>query len=309
MEAAIKRLYLNPRVRGSFSGLSGFKTNHPKYSKPTIRKVLKSTPAYTLHFPTRKNFPRRRIYSSFPGEIFAIDLIDITKFQKTNNNSNFLLTCIDVFSKIAFVEAIKNKSAKSICDAFRKILKRVPFQIKKIHSDQGREFFNSDFQKLLSENQITLYYTQSDKKSAVVERFNRTLMDKIYRYMTHKNSTRFLPDLANIVNQYNNSYHRSIKMKPSDVTLENRVQVYKNLYGDDYLNKDLRKHVLKVNDTVLISRIKTMFQKGREQTFGSEVFYIHSIRDTNPITYLLRDTNNEIITGGFYMEELQKVNV
>jgi len=309
MEQAIKRLYLNTHIPGSFSGQSGFRKNHPKYYASTVQKVLKTTPAYTLHHPVRKNFPRRRIYASYPGEIFAIDLVDISKFKKTNNQYSYLLTSIDVFSKQAFVEPLKDKSSKSVCTAFKKILKRVPFQVIKIHSDQGREFFNSDFQKLLSDNHAMLYYTQSDKKSAVVERFNRTLMDKVYRYMTHKNNTRFVSELQNIVSQYNNSFHRSIKMKPKEVNMQNRAQVYINLFGSDFMKSDSRKELYELDDPVLISRIKTTFQKGREQTFGSEVFRIHRIKNTNPRTYILRDLNNEIITGGFYREELQKVSL
>ena len=117
-----------------------------------------------------------------------------------------------MFSKHAWVEPIKNKTGQVVTAAFEKILKqgRTPINLQ---SDDGKEFFNKTFKGLLTRKGIHQFSTSGDTKASVVERFNRTLKQRLYRYFTVKNTLSFVPVLLSLVKSYNRSYHRSIKWR------------------------------------------------------------------------------------------------
>jgi uncharacterized membrane protein YheB (UPF0754 family) len=121
------------------------------------------------------------------------------------------LTAIDVFSKKGWASELKNKEKLNVKNAFEKFL--VSRKPKKIQSDKGSEFYNSVFQKLLKDNNIRMYSTDSDLKASVVERFNRTLKEKMWRYFTFSGTKKWINVLPQLIKSYNNTYHRSIKRK------------------------------------------------------------------------------------------------
>ena len=126
-----------------------------------------------LHKPKRKNYLRRKIIFNHIDEIFAANLVEMQKFSKMNKNYRYLLTCIDIFSKFAFVIPLKHKKGITIKNALQKIFKkRKP---KFLWTDKDKEFYNNQVHDLLKENNIKLYSTNySEIKSSVIERFNRT---------------------------------------------------------------------------------------------------------------------------------------
>ena len=138
----------------------------------------------------------------------------ITKFNK---GFRFLLCVIDVFSKYAWVVPLKVKKGVSIVNAFQKILDDSNRKPNKIWVDKGSEFYNNSFKKWLKDNDIEMYSIHNEGKSVVAERFIRTLKTKIYKYMTSVSKNVYIYKLDNIVDEYNNTYHRTIKMKPVDV--------------------------------------------------------------------------------------------
>ena len=134
-----------------------------------------------LHKPKRKDYPRRKIIANHIDEIFAADLVEMQKFAKLNKEYRYLLTCVDIFSKYSWVILLKDKKGINVKNALQKIFKeRSP---KFLWTDRGKEFYNEQVQDLLNENNIKLYSTNdSEIKSSVVERFNRT-----FKNMIHKN--------------------------------------------------------------------------------------------------------------------------
>ena len=124
-------------------------------------------------------------------DLWQIDLADLAKFSRFNNGSRYLLTCIDVFSKHAWVEPIVNKKAPTVLEAFKKIIEsgRKPIRIQ---ADQGSEFLNKDFKTYLNSEGIFFYYVNSELKASVVERFNRTIKEKIFKYFTLSNTSSIL---------------------------------------------------------------------------------------------------------------------
>ena len=124
---------------------------------------------------------------------------------------------IDIFGKYAWVVPLKDKKGITITNAFQNILKesnRIP---NKEWVEKETEFYNSSFRKWLKDNDIEMYSIHNEGKSVVAERFIRTLKTKIYKYMTSISKNVYIDKLDDIVNEYNNTYHRVIKMKPVDV--------------------------------------------------------------------------------------------
>ena len=183
-----------------------------------------------LHKPKRKNYPRRRIIINHIDEIFAADLVEMQKFAKLNRGYRYLLTCIDIFSKYSWVIPLKDKKGITIKNALQKIFKeRKP---KFLWTDKGKEFYNKQVQDLLNENNIKLYSTNnSEIKSSVVERFNRTFKNMMYKKFTENNNTIFYNILDELVNNYNNKYHSTIKMTPIEGSKKINENKIKNIYN------------------------------------------------------------------------------
>jgi hypothetical protein len=304
-ESKIKRMYLNPSVKGSFAGLNSFMKNNPTLKKDKVEKVLRTIPTYAENVPALRRFPRRRVIVPGIDEQWAGDLIDISKYSKWNNNHTFLFCLIDILSKFAFVEPIKSKKSEDTLKAFKKILKYSGRKPRMVQVDKGNEFKGS-YQAFCDAEGIKIFHVESELKASVIERFQRTLMERISRYVQHKNNYKFVHVLPDIVRKYNQGYHRSIKMSPKDVDKRNEMQVWKTLYGDDQ-PKDTRKAKFNVGDKVLISIDKNRYYtKGYTRKFKPEVFTIERVGKTNPRMYYLTD-GNESLSGGFYSHELSKV--
>ena len=173
--------------------------------------------AEELHKPIIKTFLKSTVYSGFKENIWDVDLADMQLISKFNKRFRLLLCVIGIFSKYAWVVPLKDKKGASIVNAFQKILKESDRKPNKIWVDKGSEFYNNSFKKWLKDNDIEMYSIHNEGKSVVAERFIRTLKTKIYKYMTSISKNAYINKLDDIVNEYNNAYHRIIKMKPIDV--------------------------------------------------------------------------------------------
>ena len=134
-----------------------------------------------------------------------------------NKGLRFLLCVIDIFCQYAWVVPLKDKKGVSIADAFRKILHKSGRKSNRIWVDKGSEFYDNSFKKWLKDNHVEIYSIHNEEKSVVAESFIRTLKTKIYKYMTSLSKNVYIDKLDDIVDEYNNTYHRTIKMKPADV--------------------------------------------------------------------------------------------
>ena len=124
---------------------------------------------------------------------------------------------IDIFSKYAWVVPLKGKKGITITNAFQKISKESNKKRNKIWIVKEGEFYSSSVKKWLKDNDIKMYSIHNKEKSVVAERFIRTLKTKIYKYMTSISKNVYIDKLDDIVNEYNNTYHRTTKMKPVDI--------------------------------------------------------------------------------------------
>ena len=233
----------------------------------------------------------RKVYSTFKDNIWGVDLADMQLIGKFNKGFRFLLCVIDIFSKDAWVIHLKDKKGVSIANAFQSILKKSYRKPNKIWVDKGSEFYNNSFKEWLQDNDIVMYSTHNEGKSVVAERFIRTLKNKIYKYMTSISKKFYIDKLDDIVNEYNNTYHRATKMEPVNVN------------NNTYINIDKE-----VVDHVRISTYKEVFAKGCTPNWSKEIFVIKKFKNTVSWTYFINDLNGEQITGTLYEKELQKKN-
>ena len=255
--------------------------------------------ANELHKPIIKKFKKRKVYSSFKDNIWGVDLADMQSLSKVIKGIIYLLCAIDLFSKYARVIPLKDKKGTSIVNAFQKIISKERKPNKK-WIDQGSEFYNQCSKDFLKINNIEMYSTFNEGKSVVAERFIRTLKNKIFKHMTAISKNVYFDVLDDIVDKYNNEGHRTIKMKPIEVT------IYSYAEYDEDSNK--RNPKFKVGDHVRISKYKNIFVKGYVPNWSEEIFVIKKVKNIFPRTYVVNDLNNEEIIGNFYEKELQKTN-
>ena len=161
-------------------------------------------------------------------EIWSPDLVEMQAFSSFNKGFKYILTDIDVFSKYAWAVPIKDKSAASVTKAFENIISdRIP---KKLWVDERKEFYNATFKKLLDKHKIDMYSTFNEGKAVVIERFNRTLKNIRWKYFTANNTRFYLDVLDQMVKNYNDKVHSTIKMTPKEASKDiNRGKFYFNI--------------------------------------------------------------------------------
>lgn len=256
-----------------------------------------------LHTAARRNFPRRKVDMRGIDETWQADLVDMKNYSRFNKGYNWLLTVIDNVSKYAWAVPLKRKSGKELESAFENLFNkgRIP---KNLHVDQGLEFYNSEVEALLRERNVHLYSTFSEKKASICERFNRTLKNKMWKQFSLRGNYRWYDIIDTLISEYNDTVHRSIKMKPKDVTIEHERRLVRLLNKDKF---DFKQPKFSVGDHVRISRLKTVFEKGYTPNWTPEIFTVIKVQKTNPVTYKLKDYQNNPMDGGFYEFELLKV--
>ena len=158
--------------------------------------------------------------------------------------------------------------------------------------DKGSEFYNRSLKSWLEKNDTKIYSAHNEGKFVVAERFIRTLKSKIYKYMTSISKNVYIDKLLDTVNEYNNTYHRTIKMKPVDVK--------DNSYIDFDKEVNVKDPKFQVGDHVRISKYKNIFAKGYTPNWSEDFVVIKKVKNTVPWTYVSNDLNGGEIIGTFY---------
>ncbi|XP_015793694.1 uncharacterized protein LOC107370222 [Tetranychus urticae] len=281
--------------------------------KDEVIEWLKSQLTYTLHKPVRRNFSRNRIIVSSIDEQWEADLVEMQEFAQQNNGYRYIITIIDSFSKYAWAFPIKQKTALAVTKVFTELFKlRKPVSLR---TDKGKEFVNSNLQKLLKDNNIRFYTSSNrDIKCAIVERFNRTLKSKMFKFFTAKGTRKFTDVLQALMSGYNKSYHRTIKMSPNSVNENNSDNVFRNMYGVDSLRALVRKNKpsqkLKDGQEVRMKYKLKPFDKAFYPNWTDQVYKIDNVdKNQENAVYEIKDCDgNKINDKKFYDKELQAVN-
>ena len=176
-------------------------------------------------------------------------------FSKFNCGIKYLLAVIDVFSKYGYLIPLKDKTGKSVASMLKTIFKER--KLGKMWVDKDKEFYNKDVKEL-----IKLYSTENEEKSSVVERWIRTMKERMWKYFTDNNTNHYVNILPDLVEDYNNTRHSSIKMAPVEASKKkNELTVWRNLYPEHLEIRDI-KPIFSIGDKVRISKKKKTFEKG-----------------------------------------------
>ena len=178
-----------------------------------------------------------------------MDLVHYSKLKRDNSGYTFVLSIIDSFSQLAFAIPNKRKTGEEVAAALRRAFNHMG-DPKKLHTDQGKEFYNRHVKELLQEHSMHHFSTFQDVKAQIVECFNCTLREAILQYMTERQSLRYVEALPDFLYGYNNRPHSAIyPFSPMRVNAHNECAVHKIQYGD-YLRSERKKHKYQIGDKV-----------------------------------------------------------
>ena len=173
---------------------------------------------------------RQKVISNGIDKIWAADLVEMQKFSRWNKGIKYLLMVIDVFSKYGWIAPLKDKKTESVSKALNEIFKKSKRKPSMLWTDKGSEFISKHFKEFLKKEKIELYHTENEEKSTVVERWNRTMKNRMWKMFTENNKTVYWDKIDKLVDKYNNTKHSSVKMTPNEASKnENEEKVFVNL--------------------------------------------------------------------------------
>ena len=294
----------------SFGGKHLMYKNYPKINKKDIDKALSTSDIYTKY----KQYSKPRKYSPIfvrnKRELFQCDLISFTQNNLPQENDDFkhLFTTIDVFSKMAWVYPIRDKKCETVLLCFKDILNKCGKKPERVQTDRGTEFICKTFEKYFKDEMIFHYLSYSDRKCPVVERFNLTIQQLIYKIMEYKSTNRWIDCIEQAMKIYLNRKHSTIKMSPLEAEKPiNESKVRQNLTKFFSKNSRLKpqKQKFQVGDKVRVWRYHRTFKRGYDKNFTDEYFTIHKVLKNLPVLrYQLKDFKNDKIVGNYFQEEL-----
>lgn len=269
-----------------------------------VRQVI----ARELHAPARRHFRTRAVEVKGVNDLYQADLVEMIPHSRENKGYKYILTIINCFSKVAYALPLKKKSGPEVANALEPILSSN--RMKHLQTDAGLEFYNTHVQKLMKKYAINHYSTYSDKKASIIERFNRSLKELMYRKFTEVGNYKWIGILPALLKEYNERKHRTIGMTPIEVNKRNETIVRENINRNRQRYKTVDKKIeFQIGDKVRISKYKKVFAKGYLPNWTNEIFTIHSVQRTIPTTYKVKDYKNNVIDGSFYKHELKRAKL
>jgi len=272
-----------------------------------VEEFLRGTDSYTLHKQSRKIFRTRKFLAQGLRYQYQADLIILSSKYSRLNKCKYILCVIDSFSRKLQCRALKRKSNAEIIKKFSGIIKKEG-KPKSLYTDSGSEFTGKKFQEFLRRQKIKFFVAHNPWHAGIIERCQKTLKTRIFRYMTHYNTGIFIPRLQEFVRAYNFTSHSALPsgMSPSDVNKSNEKAVWKFQYSELLRKSGTPK--FRVGQVVRITRKPETFRKGYLTRFTKEKFVIRYVYETIPPTYRIASKEKgDKIEGLFYEPELQLV--
>lgn len=310
MEQELMNLYTK-----NYSGVENLYTAAKKaglnVTRKNVQKFLSSVNSYTLLKAKRHRFPRNRVRVTVPNELAMADLADMQNLARYNSSVRYLLVIIDGLTRKLIVVPTKNKGADEMYEAFSKVYSenKPP---KLLQTDRGTEFYNKKTKNLFSKLGIRHFSSfNSEIKASMAERAIRTLKQKIFKFLLHYSTLRYIDALPDLVNIINNSVNRSIGMAPNEYTPKRHDELLHNLFGPKAtrkLKREKKEKTLKIGTSVRVTKERGPFQKGYLAGWSDEIFKIkQAITSRQPIVYRLETESGEPVSGIFYAQEIQPV--
>ena len=313
----LKKLYNNPKI--GLSSLIPFKKTikklHPEITMKEVELFYKNLETVQL---LKKPVVKTENFMKIVDEelTFQIDIIIFNKSQKQNNHGIFMfLTMIDVLSRFVFMEPLKTRNTNDIIKSYENIIKRMEkdYNKKPIKLISDDEFNNKEFLKLNEKLNINIdYQTAADdhfiggNRLGIIDRFCRTIKSKVLKYQLSSGNINFIDVINDLIENYNNSSHRTLKDKsPNDYFENNKLQNNKKM-NDILYNIDIKNNTnhLEIGDNVRAIIKKKIFDK-ENINFSKEIYTVYEIKGNK---YKIKDDENNILRKLYKYEELQLIN-
>lgn len=311
----LRKIYYDPASPASYSGVQKLWSvvkKHPDkplgLNLPKLVSWLNSQNVHTIHKKPVSVFRHERlIFDQIDQQWFA-DLVYIG-YPSENNNFRNILTVIDGFSRFLWTRPLKSKTSMEVAQAFSDILAEGR-HCTVLQTDQGAEFLGRPFKTELSQNKIQHLLAYGEFKCAIVERVNRTIEDKLFKYFYEQQTHKFVDVLDKITHSYNLTQHRFLKMAPAEINNKNSFKVYEQIYMPIVVHrgKNPINYAFEIGTLVRLARGKEPFLRGYDIQWSEELFKIIRLIPSHPPRYRVSSLNDkEIIRGTFYKEELLPV--
>ena len=285
------------------------KKHNPDLKRGAITEFLDGNDIYTRFRQHKRAKTYSPIYVFKKRELFQADVVFFTDkdMVKENSGYKYLFTCIDCFTKRAWVYPLKINNCDAVLRCFQDILSKCGDKPERLNSDRGSELICKKFEKFLADQRIFHYLSYSERKCPIIERFNLTLQNIMYKMMAKERSLKWSSFIEKAMSIYHNRTHSTIRMSPLQAEEEgNEKEVRKNLLL--YFQKrggKRKKPKFHVNETVRIWKKRATFHRGYDENFSREFFKIVGVKTNLPVPrYQLEDSKGEVIIGSFFEEEL-----
>jgi len=258
----IKTNYYNPAIGFKSASSMYDKLKQYEITKKEITDFIKKQSVQQQFTQTPHIKHYHPIKSNYKNQILQADLVDISDISRYNEGIKYLLIVIDIFSRFASAEPLKDKNASTFTNAMNEILKEITPKPEILITDNGSEFISKPFETLIKDNNISHDFANvgDHKKLGIVDRFVRTLRELINRYMIANKTNKYINVFQDLIFNYNNSYHRGIKGKPAKVAI-NSPKLIKIMKEKDKLANEEEQQFF-VGDNVRYIKNKVMFEKG-----------------------------------------------
>ena len=322
----LTRLYYDASAPSSYGGKEKLWRYAKRYhiKRHELDTWLRAQRGYTMlkEKSKRKKTFKPTYATSVDGQ-WQADLLDMHQYAKWNKKVKFLLTVVDVLSRYAYVVPLKGKTGSEVSKAFAETVRRNEGEAPdNLQTDKGKEFYNTNFKHLLSRKEIHHFTTEGDNKATLVERFNRTIKQRILAYMLSNRTREYLEKLNDLVEGYNASKHSSHGRAPEDVDVWNEGEVRDVLYGTklhawwerkkkENNEKKKKNSTLPIGAHVRLLQLKANpFERSYYGRWTEEIFKIagENVQGLGKKKrYKVVELDDSPIEGVFYADELQQV--
>ena len=320
----LESIYHDPSLPGSFTGPETLykvvlAEGKFKIGKHRIRKWLQDQESYSLTSCSRRKYNRSRVIVNGINSQADMDLMDMVDLTKQNDGYQYLLVCINIFSRFARCVPLKTKKGKDALQGLKTIFKD-GFKVNMVRTDRGMEFRSKEVNAYLkSQNVHHFYALNTETKANYAERLIKTLKHKLFKYMMKNRTQRYIDVLQDIVHSYNHTLHHSLGATPASITKEkegeSRLQQYllrqvKTKRSTMPKKETRKKYKFKINQMVRLSHVRSVFDREYSQKWTGEIFKIGTrFRREGVPVYTILDWEYERVEGTFYEPELQAVDV
>ena len=326
-EEYLNNFYYDSERPGSFSGPEKFyqavKEDGRYYlSLFKIRKWLQNQEVYTTNRLVHRHFNRNEVEVAGLDDVWDSDLLDFTNYSMVNNGYNYILICIDIFSRYVWARPLKTKTGREVSEEMSSILLDGNRKPNALRSDRGSEYLNETMKRFFKRNNIHHYTTHNQLQANYAERVICTIKSRPMRLMSKKMVKRWVDDLQAIITSYNSTIHSSLNAKPedikSDVVNKSRLEQYllkqKRLNPEHPRKKkpgpifDEKPYKFKIGQSVRMRVTRSKMDRLYDEFWTPEIFTVSKRRRRNGLNiYSVDDKLDEPIKGTFYENELQKV--